>query len=147
MLSAPRAFWMLKTFGAPNVFILNGTFSKWEAEKRPVDTGDNERAWKRRRSSVPNSKDFDFHLDARKVRSFDDIQKIIHHQKQHHIHILDSRFRANYDQGHIETAESLPFPEVLNPDKTFKSTEELLKVFQQNAKVANPAKDEVVLSC
>ena len=25
-ISAPRAFWMIKTFGAPNVYILNGTF-------------------------------------------------------------------------------------------------------------------------
>jgi thiosulfate/3-mercaptopyruvate sulfurtransferase len=25
MLSAPRAFWMLKTFGAPHVMLLNGT--------------------------------------------------------------------------------------------------------------------------
>jgi thiosulfate/3-mercaptopyruvate sulfurtransferase len=29
MLSAPRAFWMLKSFGASDVRILNGTFSKW----------------------------------------------------------------------------------------------------------------------
>jgi thiosulfate/3-mercaptopyruvate sulfurtransferase len=26
MISAPRAFWMLKTFGHGNVYILNGTF-------------------------------------------------------------------------------------------------------------------------
>jgi len=29
MLSSPRAFWMLKSFGALDVRILNGTFSKW----------------------------------------------------------------------------------------------------------------------
>ena len=29
MISAPRAFWMLKTFGASNVYLLNGTFAKW----------------------------------------------------------------------------------------------------------------------
>jgi thiosulfate/3-mercaptopyruvate sulfurtransferase len=40
MLSAPRAQWMLKTFGAKNVFILNGTFSKWKEEGRPIVKGE-----------------------------------------------------------------------------------------------------------
>ena len=29
MISAPRAHWLLKAFGAPNVRILNGVFNKW----------------------------------------------------------------------------------------------------------------------
>ena len=29
MMQAPRGFWMLKTFGAQNVYLLNGTFAKW----------------------------------------------------------------------------------------------------------------------
>ena len=29
MVSAPRAFWLLKTFGIENVKILNGVFPKW----------------------------------------------------------------------------------------------------------------------
>lgn len=41
MLCAPRAFWMLKVFGASNVFILNGTFSKWKNENRPTESGEN----------------------------------------------------------------------------------------------------------
>lgn len=45
MISAPRAFWMFKVFGAPNVYILNGTFSKWKAEGRPTESGDNRAAW------------------------------------------------------------------------------------------------------
>ena len=45
MLSAPRAHWMFKVFGAPNVYILNGTFSKWKAENRPTESGDNRGAW------------------------------------------------------------------------------------------------------
>jgi thiosulfate/3-mercaptopyruvate sulfurtransferase len=47
MLSSPRAFWLLKLFGMPNVHLLNGTFSKWEAEKRPVIEGDTPCAWSR----------------------------------------------------------------------------------------------------
>jgi len=45
MLSAPRAFWMLKSFGAQDVRILNGSFSKWQAEGRATTTGDEPSAW------------------------------------------------------------------------------------------------------
>ena len=51
MVSAPRAFWLLKNFGVPNVRILNGSFHKWEHEKRPIEEGDNERAWKQLRTT------------------------------------------------------------------------------------------------
>ncbi len=73
MLSAPRAFWMLKTFGLHNVFILNGTFSKWEAEKRQIESGDNERAWTRTRKTIARSDDFHFQLNSSKVKSFEDM--------------------------------------------------------------------------
>jgi thiosulfate/3-mercaptopyruvate sulfurtransferase len=47
MLSSPRAYWMFKVFGAPNVYILNGTFSKWKSENRPLESGDVSSAWHR----------------------------------------------------------------------------------------------------
>ena len=47
MTSAPRAFWMFKAFGAPNVSILNGSFFKWEHEKRQIASGDTPDAWKK----------------------------------------------------------------------------------------------------
>lgn len=47
MISAPRAYWLFKTFGLENVMILNGAFSKWLAEKREIDEGDKLNAWKK----------------------------------------------------------------------------------------------------
>ena len=47
MISAPRAYYMFKTFGAQNVHILNGSFSKWKQESRPTESGDSEAAWRR----------------------------------------------------------------------------------------------------
>lgn len=32
MLAAPRVSWMLRTFGAKKVHVLNGTFQKWMSE-------------------------------------------------------------------------------------------------------------------
>ena len=64
LVSAPRAFWMLKTFGIPNVAILNGSFGKWISEGRPVQDGDNERAWKKVRETQPVPEDFNFQFEA-----------------------------------------------------------------------------------
>ncbi len=38
MFSAPRVWWMFRTFGAQNTFVLNGGFDRWKAESRPVET-------------------------------------------------------------------------------------------------------------
>ena len=50
MISAPRAFWLLKTFGVQNVMILNGSFLKWAAEKREVESGDTPNAFRKVRA-------------------------------------------------------------------------------------------------
>lgn len=39
-ISAPRTHFMMKCFGLPHVWVLNGTFSKWESEKRLIEGGD-----------------------------------------------------------------------------------------------------------
>lgn len=39
MFSAPRAWWMLRIFGAGNAFVLDGGFDAWKAEGLPVETG------------------------------------------------------------------------------------------------------------
>ena len=46
MLSAPRAYWMLKSFGVHDVRILDGTFVKWQKEGFDVESGDKPSAWK-----------------------------------------------------------------------------------------------------
>jgi thiosulfate/3-mercaptopyruvate sulfurtransferase len=37
--SAARVWWTFKVFGAKDVFILDGGFPKWQAEKRPTESG------------------------------------------------------------------------------------------------------------
>lgn len=38
IMSAPRAWWMLRYFGHDNVFVLNGGLVKWLKENRPVES-------------------------------------------------------------------------------------------------------------
>ncbi|MDB5534627.1 MAG: 3-mercaptopyruvate sulfurtransferase [Hyphomicrobiales bacterium] len=39
LFSAPRVWWMLRIFGAPNVHVLDGGLPKWKAEGRPLEHG------------------------------------------------------------------------------------------------------------
>jgi 3-mercaptopyruvate sulfurtransferase SseA len=66
-VSAPRAFWMFKTFGIQNVAILNGSFTKWVSEGRAVEDGDFDKAWKKIRDTHATPDDFNFQFDSSKV--------------------------------------------------------------------------------
>lgn len=39
MFTAPRVWWVLRTFGAGNAYVLDGGFDAWKAGGRPVETG------------------------------------------------------------------------------------------------------------
>lgn len=78
MISAPRAFWMLKTFGVKDVYLLNGTFSKWQREGREIEHGDSPGAWKIiNRKISANSNAYDFKKNMAKIRTFEDIEKVV----------------------------------------------------------------------
>ena len=73
MLTAPRAFFMFKLFGAPNVKILNGTFSKWKAEGRPIESSEGREAFHRARSTKAGEKDYEYIIDQQKVISYEQV--------------------------------------------------------------------------
>ena len=57
--------------------------------------------------------DFMFKKDLSKIFFFEDIAK-------NELAILDSRFKPNFDAGHLPGSTSLPFTIVFNADKSFK---------------------------
>lgn len=150
MISAPRAHWMFKVFGAPNVYILNGAFHKWKAEGRPTETGDNRAAWHQQRKTPGKEEDYEYIKDESRVITYDSLHQLLdknaEHDAQHQIPILDSRFDTIFNQGHIPTSKNLPFNMVLNENRTYKSPTELKDIFKQ-AGVRDPIKDEVALTC
>ena len=76
MMSAPRALWMFKNFGV-DVLILNGTFSKWESESLPIESGDKPSAWKRIRAASLSATDYNFKFTgAEHVKSFEQVKKL-----------------------------------------------------------------------
>ena len=62
------------------------------------------------------------------------------------IPIVDSRFEGAFRAGTVPTAKNIPFIEVLNADKTYKSPEEIIKIFQKCG-IEDPVNQQVISSC
>ena len=67
IFSAPRVWWLLRTFGAKNVFVLNGGLDGWRAEGRPL-SGE---------IPSPTPAVFNASFDAAAVTSFDAMKEIV----------------------------------------------------------------------
>jgi thiosulfate/3-mercaptopyruvate sulfurtransferase len=125
VFSGPRAWWMLKSFGAKNVYLLDGGLRGWIAAGLPIESGDVHR--------VPAS--FHATLDQDAVKDFSQIQQMIRAQGQ----ILDARSagrfggslpepRPGISSGHMPGAISVPFTELLEEGR-LRRAEELRDIF------------------
>jgi thiosulfate/3-mercaptopyruvate sulfurtransferase len=123
--SAPRAWWMLRSFGAREVYLLDGGLRAWVAAGMPVESGRVQRP-----AAV-----FDARLQPGTVKNFADVQRIIAEGAQ----ILDARsaerFRGTAPEprpgirsGHMPGSISVPFPELADEGR-MKSAEELRALF------------------
>jgi thiosulfate/3-mercaptopyruvate sulfurtransferase len=125
VFSAPRAWWMLRTFGAERVHILDGGLEAWLAAGQPVESG-----------PVKRNKDgFTAKPDVSAVKSFADVQQIIAAKAQ----ILDARSAARFagtapeprpgiSSGHMPGSTSVPFTELV-ADGRLKNPESLRDLF------------------
>src|SRR6202012_1528921 len=62
--SAARVWWTFRLFGAKRVYILDGGFAKWQAEGRPVESGESKRA----------AKSFNAEMNVSAVAMLDDVR-------------------------------------------------------------------------
>jgi thiosulfate/3-mercaptopyruvate sulfurtransferase len=125
VFSAPRAWWMLKTFGAENVYLLDGGLRAWTEAGLPTEFGVVSRA-----PAV-----FDAKLDQNAVKDFSQVQQMI----AAHGQILDARSagrfsgalpepRPGISSGHMPGATSIPFTELAEGSR-LKPAEELRRLF------------------
>jgi thiosulfate/3-mercaptopyruvate sulfurtransferase len=125
VFSAPRAWWMLRTFGARQVHLLDGGLEAWLAAGQSVESGPVTRS----RTS------FSAKLDATVVKSFAEVQQIIAAKEQ----ILDARSggrfagtapepRPGLSSGHMPGSTSVPFTELV-ADGRLKDAQELRDLF------------------
>jgi thiosulfate/3-mercaptopyruvate sulfurtransferase len=146
---ATYAFWVFQLFGHSNAKIMNGGRKKWEAEGREL-TRD---VPKFSASSYPAQE-----RDDSKIRAFRDY--VLNHVKGGG-QLVDVRSNPEftgeklhmegYPQegavrgGHIPGAKNIPWATAANEDGTFKSADDLLKIYVQD-KGISPDK-EVIAYC
>ena len=111
LFSAPRAWWMLKNFGAENVSILAGGLARWQQEGRPVESGE----------VNADEGDFEAKPNPDAVKRLTDVLLASHEGSAQ---IIDARpaarFHAEVDEprpglqrGHIPGALNVPWQEVV----------------------------------
>jgi thiosulfate/3-mercaptopyruvate sulfurtransferase len=144
---AAYALWVFSLFGHPDVRLLDGGRTKWEAEGRPMTTD----------AATPAPAEYPVvERNDVAIRAFrDDV--LAHLGKP----LVDVRspdeftgrllHMANYPQegalrgGHIPGAKSVPWARAANEDGTFKSREELEALYR--SEVGLSPDDDVVVYC
>ncbi|HEX4577224.1 MAG TPA: 3-mercaptopyruvate sulfurtransferase [Edaphobacter sp.] len=125
VFSAPRAWWMLRTFGAQHVYILDGGLRAWTASELPTESGSVHRA--------PAS--LHARLQREAVVSFSQLKE----QLAKHQQILDARSATRFNgtapeprpglsSGHMPGATNIPFTELVE-DGRLKPAEKLREYF------------------
>jgi thiosulfate/3-mercaptopyruvate sulfurtransferase len=123
--TAARGWFMLRHFGAQKVAILDGGFQKWVAEGRPAETGE------------PSSREAAFAAVER-----DELVTKQQLLRGTGLPWLDARGRPRFEgsepdprpgvaAGHAPGARNLPFGALYRENGTFKSVEELRKLFAE----------------
>jgi thiosulfate/3-mercaptopyruvate sulfurtransferase len=125
VFSAPRAWWMLRTFGAQHVYLLDGGLRAWTEADLPTESGPVHRA--------PAT--FHAALNHNAVKNLSQLKdKITNHQQ-----ILDARSAARFNgtapeprpglsSGHMPGTTSVPFTELVE-DGRLKPAEKLRELF------------------
>ena len=145
---AAYALWQLKLYGHKDVSLMNGGRKKWLEEKRPLTkdapnvspstyrvsaTDAGVRAFKEDVSAILDGKKSGKLVDVRSVDEF--TGKIIAPPGMN-----ETAQRA----GHIPTAANIPWVQAANEDGTFKSFEDLKKLYEAKG---IDGKDEVIAYC
>ena len=127
LMSAARAWWMLRAFGHARVAVLDGGLPKWIAEGRPVATGD---------AAAPSARMFVARPVPGAVALLDDVAAA---SRTGAAQILDARaaerftgeaeeIRPGLRRGHVPGSRNLPFTALLDPrDKTLLPVEEIAR--------------------
>lgn len=141
MFTAPRVWWMFKIMGARSVYVLDGGFDDWKAEKLPTSTEGT--------SEKPAT--FTPYFDKDAVASIDDVMAAINAEKTQ---ILDARATGRFDgteaepragmrSGHMPNAINTPVFSLSNNGK-LKSIKELEALFESKSIDPNKA---IITTC
>ena len=145
--SAPRAWWILRSMGLEQVFVLDGGLPQWLAEGRKTVSAPI--------NSAASDGNMAGLLDPERVR---DSAFVLQHLDDERVSVIDARSRARFlaqapeprpgvRGGHIPNSLSLPFTEVLDGYR-FKPVSELEAKFRHLGTNLQPGDGhQLVFSC
>jgi len=145
--SAPRAWWILRSMGLEQVFVLDGGLPQWLAEGRETVSAPVQGA--------ASSGSIAGRLHPERVR---DSSFVLQHLDDEQVAVIDARSRARFlaqapeprpgvRGGHIPNSLNLPFTEVLDGYR-FMPASELKATFKQLAPNLQPGNGhQLVFSC
>jgi thiosulfate/3-mercaptopyruvate sulfurtransferase len=126
--SATRAWWMLRTFGAHDVAVLDGGLAKWRAEARATESG----------KPQVRHRHFTAWADAKGVRSLGQMKANVGSRDEQ---VLDARAASRFagqalerqgvQPGHIPGSRNLPYEQLFSADGTFKTGDALRQAFTE----------------
>ncbi len=113
---AARLFWMLEYFGHQDVAILNGGWTKWQAEGQRVS------------QDVPaiEPRSFALTLTPRKIAS---AEWLLDRRHDATAKVIDVRPQAMFAEGHVPWAQNISWKRNLTADETLRPADELLAHF------------------
>ncbi len=130
---AAYALWQFKYFGHKDARLMNGGRKKWELEGRPLTTETRQLAASHYKASPPDES-----VRARRELIFETLDK-------KNRHLVDVRSPDEFTGkviappgmtetaqrgGHIPAAANIPWAKAANEDGTFKSYDELMKLYE-----------------
>ena len=122
--TAARGWFMFRHFGAANVAVLDGGFRKWAAEHRPTESGE------------PGPRAFQFGIGESRPDVVTKQQilaglgcALVDARGTGRFEASEPEPRPGLAGGHIPGARNLPFGTIYNEDGTFKSPDEIRRLF------------------
>jgi thiosulfate/3-mercaptopyruvate sulfurtransferase len=127
--SAARGWWMLRSFGARHVAVLDGGLAKWKAEGRPVESGTPQV----RHGHFTPRFDRDAVVDKERVLGLvgSDSHQIVDARGAARFAGTEAEPRPGMAAGHIPSSRNLPQGSLFNADNTMKRGEEVRAAFAQ----------------
>jgi thiosulfate/3-mercaptopyruvate sulfurtransferase len=128
LFSAPRAWWMLRSFGVENVSILAGGLADWKREELPLQQGNVE---------LPEG-EFEVNFDPLTIKRLTDVLLVSHEGTAQLVDARPAaRFNAQMDEprpglkrGHIPGALNVPWVDLVENGQ-LKTTDELSEIFER----------------
>jgi thiosulfate/3-mercaptopyruvate sulfurtransferase len=144
LIASARLWWSLRAMGHDKVVVLDGGLAKWQAEGRPIASGE---AFARPKSFTPNPR-------SELVRGFDAMLRTVNNSAAGDL-VLDARPaprfagevaepRAGLARGHMPGARSVPSSTLITPDGRLKPDAELKAAFDS---VGVDGQSTVTTSC